>query len=64
MLIKLKRYEEAEEALIEAHAIISLKRGEEDSWTVEVLELLVDLYKQWGNPAKADEYSAMIPPSR
>lgn len=64
LLLRTGRFGEAEEALLESQAIMSGKYGEEDYQTIEILELLVELYKDWGKSAKAAEYSAMIPPSK
>ncbi len=55
-LMHLKRFEEAETVLLEAHAVLSASLGPDAGWTTGVAQMLVNLYQQMGNDERADEW--------
>ncbi|MFG0284019.1 MAG: tetratricopeptide repeat protein, partial [Phycisphaerales bacterium JB039] len=57
-LIGLERYDEAEAALLEAHAIIVTGAGPEHPAAASAARTLARLYEQWGRPAQADRWRA------
>jgi len=67
-LLKLQRYHDAEEALVEAYEILTRSVGPENEYTIGVVESFADLYTAWheaepdkGYDAKADEWRAKLP---
>ncbi len=57
----LKRYDEAEAALLEAHEILKSAQGEEHEQTTKIIKALTDLYDTWGKPDQATEWRAKLP---
>lgn len=55
------RFAEAEPLLLESHPQIRNAKGAGSFYTRNVIEDLVDLYRQWGRLAKAEEYRALLP---
>lgn len=59
-LIKLGRYEEAEERLLAAHAGLQAAHGPQH-WQIKLcVRRLAELYEAWGKPDKAEPYRAML----
>ena len=56
-----KRYQEAESALLPAHADLSAGLGPMHDETITAVRVLVDLYDAWGKPDKAAEWRAKLP---
>jgi serine/threonine-protein kinase len=59
-LIKLKRYREAEEQLLAAHAGLKIVRGEENAMTRTTVSRLIELYEAWGKSDQAAHYAALL----
>ncbi len=57
----MERFEEAENALIEAHKILGEALGVEHARAMESIEALVELYDVWGKPENPDEWRAKLP---
>jgi len=51
-----KRYEEAESLLLEAIEGRRLKLSDIHPHTQESIKILIDLYKAWNKPEKAEEW--------
>lgn len=67
-LLKLHRYQDAEEALVEAYEILMGSVGPENQYTIGAVESFADLYTAWheaepdkGYDAKAAEWRAKLP---
>ena len=60
MLIKIQKYDEAEQQLKSAYERYSSILGTEHSFTQDTLKLLIELYDVWGKPEKAEEYRALL----
>ncbi|MGE0127868.1 MAG: tetratricopeptide repeat protein [Blastocatellales bacterium] len=58
-LTQLKRYREAEEQLLAAHAGLKAVRGEQHEMTRETVSRLIELYEAWGKPERAAPYRAL-----
>lgn len=58
ILTKLERFEEAEQALGESHALLHTALGPTEAATVEAARSLAGLYEAWGKPEKAAEWQA------
>jgi serine/threonine-protein kinase len=58
-LTKLKRYGEAEEQLLIAHAGLKVARGEQHALTRKTVSRLIELYDVWGKPDQAVPYRAL-----
>ncbi len=52
--------DEAERALVEAHAVLADSRGPRHSWTLAPVELLVRLYERTGRHAEAETWRARL----
>ena len=61
-LTALRRYREAETALLEAHAILLQVVGPEHTQTERVVRNLGELHDAWGRPEQADSWRAKLPP--
>jgi non-specific serine/threonine protein kinase/serine/threonine-protein kinase len=66
-LTMLKRYDDAEAALLEAYEILEAAKGAEHKHTAESIQLLIDLYDAWhaaepdhGYDAKAAQWRAKL----
>jgi tetratricopeptide (TPR) repeat protein len=59
-LIKLKKYEMAEEQLLAALPILENSLGQQNEATQKVIRLLVDLYEAWGKEDKAGQYRSLL----
>jgi thioredoxin-like negative regulator of GroEL len=57
-LTKQKRYREAEEQLLAAHAGLKTTRGEQQEVTRRCVNRLIELYEVWGKPDQAAIYRA------
>ncbi len=55
-LLKLKRYHEAEEQLLAAHAGLKATLGEQSEFTRQAASRITELYEAWGQPEKAEPY--------
>jgi len=62
-LTKLKRFQEAEPLLLESYKILKTKKGENDYYTMIVLNFIIELYKAWDKPEKVAECEALLPDS-
>jgi hypothetical protein len=62
-LTRLKRYPEAERALLDADRIIRGSFGNDHPSTLKTVELLVALYDEWGKPERAAAWRAKLPQS-
>ncbi|MHC4347832.1 MAG: tetratricopeptide repeat protein, partial [Planctomycetota bacterium] len=60
-LIELRRYEDAETHLLEAHDFILAGLGPAHERTIEQIESLASLYDAWGKPEQAAEWRAKLP---
>ncbi len=58
-LTKLKRYQEAEEQLLPAYAGLKATRGEKNDFTRTAVSHLIQLYRSWGKPERAEPYLAL-----
>jgi serine/threonine protein kinase/tetratricopeptide (TPR) repeat protein len=58
-LTRLKRFREAEEQLLTAHAGLKTARGEEHALTRKTVSRLIELYDAWGKPDQAAPYRAL-----
>ena len=61
LLYHLKRYDEAEVALLESHEILVAAFGASNSRSMRVGRLLADLYESWGKPDEAAQWRAKLP---
>ena len=61
MYKKQRRYAEAESAATAAYAGYVRSMGANHEFTTGAVELLVALYSEWGQPAKAAEWRAKLP---
>lgn len=59
-LTLLGRYQEAEPLLASGYQTIARLRGQGDTYAVEALERVIQLYEAWGKSDKALEYRAML----
>ena len=59
-LIRIGRYEQAEEYLLSAYTVLRSVLGEEHGRTEVAVGRLMDLYTAWGKPEKAAEYRALL----
>jgi tetratricopeptide (TPR) repeat protein len=57
------RYEEAERALLESHAVLDAAVGPEHPASRRAIRRLVDLYEAWGRPADAAVWRDRLPAS-
>lgn len=55
-LRRMGRYDEAEPLLIESHAAIRSRRGDQDEMTRDAAAMIVALYDEWGHPDRAAPY--------
>ena len=62
-LTALGRFEEAEPLLTEGYPIIAEQRGKQHRITREVLEEVIQLYEQWGEPDEAARWREMDSPA-
>ena len=60
-LTKLKRYPEAETELLDTDRIMRISFGDEHPATYKTVELLVELYDEWGKPEQAAVWRAKLP---
>ena len=67
-LTKLRRHEEAKQALLEAHVTLLASLGAEHQQTIKAVNALIDLYSAWhefepgkGYDAKTVEWRAKLP---
>jgi eukaryotic-like serine/threonine-protein kinase len=58
-LTQLKRYREAEEQLLVAHAGLKTVRGDQNALTRKAVSRLIELYEAWGKPDQAAPYRAL-----
>ena len=58
-LTQLKRYREAEEQLLTAHAGLKTVRGDQHDLTRKAVSRLIELYEAWGKPDQAAPYRAL-----
>ena len=56
-----RRFAEAEPLLVGSYAALNASLGQRDPRTTEALQRLARLYDQWGKPAQATLYRAMLP---
>ncbi len=61
-LTKLKRYDDAETALLEAYGVLEAALGAEHGRTIGVIKSLAALYNAWDKPEQAANYRALLPP--
>jgi hypothetical protein len=61
-LQRLERFDEAEAALTESHAMLDTAFGQDDPRTARVANHLVGLYEAWGKPDAAARWRAKLPP--
>ena len=60
-LAELKRYEEAESQLQLSHRLLNRASESHPNRTRPVVQNLIELYTNWGKPAKAAEWTARLP---
>ena len=60
-LAALKRFDEAESALLESHRILVAALSSDHEQSTRVVGYLADLYDPWGKPEKAAECRAKLP---
>jgi serine/threonine-protein kinase len=60
-LAELKRYEEAESQLRLSHRLLNRASESHPNRTRTVVQNLIELYTNWGKPAKAAEWTARLP---
>ncbi len=60
-LLALGRHEEAEEHLLDSYRVLRGDRGEQAAARA-ALDSLIELYDDWGRPAEAARYRALLPP--
>jgi serine/threonine-protein kinase len=60
-LAELKRYEEAESQLRLSHRLLNRASESHPDRTRTVVQNLIELYTNWGKPAKAAEWTARLP---
>ncbi len=60
-LTELKRYTDAEAALLDAYGILDAALGAEHVRTIRVIKSLAALYDAWGKPEQAANYGALLP---
>jgi non-specific serine/threonine protein kinase/serine/threonine-protein kinase len=60
-LLALKRYDEAEQALLEAHGVVTAAVGTEHEQTLKVVRALVELYEAAGKPDQAGDWRDALP---
>jgi eukaryotic-like serine/threonine-protein kinase len=58
-LNRLRRYREAEEQLLAAHAGLKTARGDQNALTRKAVSRLIELYEAWGKPDQAAPYRAL-----
>ncbi len=63
LLIKVNRYEQAQDALLEAYDILESAVGPADEQTIQVVRNSLKLYEAWGKPDKAAEWHELAPES-
>ena len=56
-----KKFDDAEELLLEAIEGRRLKLSETHPHTIESIKNLIDLYEAWNKPEKAQEWQAKFP---
>jgi len=59
-----QRFAEAESMLLGGYPRLKEKLGGSHRFTTVALRELITLYDRWGNPKKAAEYRALVPPPR
>jgi tetratricopeptide (TPR) repeat protein/predicted Ser/Thr protein kinase len=59
-LLAQQRYEEAETTLLESHEFLARTLGPNHEATIDVVEMLGELYVAWGRPDKAAEYESLL----
>lgn len=62
-LMKMKKYEAAEDALLRSHAAMEKFFGAAHPRTAKAVGRLVTLYTEWGKPEKAAEWRGRVPAS-
>jgi tetratricopeptide (TPR) repeat protein len=55
-----KRFAEAEPLLLESYTALNSRLGQRDPRTKEALRRLLKLYDEWGKPAQATQYRALV----
>ena len=60
-LSELDRYNEAENALLEAHQRLKRRLSAQHERTIKAIAALADLYAAWAKMAKATEWWAKLP---
>jgi len=60
-LMALKRFEEAERSLLQAHRVLSRVLGPEHKRTRNAVKILIDLYEAWNRPDLAAEWRNKMP---
>ncbi|MFQ6052123.1 MAG: tetratricopeptide repeat protein [Candidatus Hydrothermarchaeota archaeon] len=63
-LIKLKRFENAEEQLLAALPVLRDSLGEQNERTQQTISYLIELYEAWSKEDKAAEYRALLASQR
>jgi len=59
-LVRLQRYAEAEQLLLERHAMCVEHHGPDSPRTRKAIDKLIELYEQWGRGEKAAEWRAKL----
>jgi tetratricopeptide (TPR) repeat protein len=62
-LTALEHFDEAELLLLESYPAFKKERGQNDKYTLIVLNYIVNLYEAWGKSDKVAEYKALLPDS-
>jgi hypothetical protein len=60
-LTRLGRYEQAQNALLEAHEILVSTVGEENPQTLKAVANLVELYDAWNKPSESERWRNELP---
>ena len=63
MLVRLRRYPEAERELLRAQAELHAAVGDEHNDTKAAVRRLVELYEAWGKPDQAGVWKKQQPPA-
>ena len=58
-LIGLRRFEDAEKALLRGREVIVAARGEQSQFARTALNWLVQLYEAWGKPEQVKRYQSL-----